>query len=1076
MTVLFADVTGSTALGESLDPEDVRALLGRYYAIAKDVIPAHGGTVEKFIGDAVMAVFGLPVAHGDDAERALAAALELRDRVRDDPKLGDTIPVRIGVNTGEVVATRDTSGGDFLITGDAVNVAARLQQAAEPWQIMAGERSVVAADRAFAFGPLVSLEAKGKRAGVRAAPLLDRAAGPRRITVPLIGRTNELAQLELAADRALRDRRPALISVIAPAGTGKTRLLEEFLDRLPESFPGAASAIAQCLPYGQRLTYWPLRAVLFRLIGVGEDAGPVEIRDAIHAWLEGAELADRDRVAALLAATVGAAESEVLDRAALFAAWRSAIEVAAARAPLVIVFEDLHWSSDSLLDLVEFVMQPRGDAPVLTIALTRPELLDRRPGWGGGRRNYTAIALEPMRDAEIASLVRHLLEASPSGVVEQVVARAEGNPFYAGELIRSIVERAGSLHDPAAVERALAALPDTVQATVLARLDSLPAEQRQVLQLGSVLGRSFRSGGIVALAPDLADHAGSAIDALVERDLVRPTGADAFTFRHILIREVAYQTLPRSERARLHSLSGRWLESVAQGRDEAFAELIAFHYREAATLPSADDSGRADDRRRATQWLRRAAEVAMAAAALVEARRHLTAAIELADAELLPDLWERLGDALQVGREAAEAYQTAHRLAREQGRGPDQQLRTLAGMLGVFMRFRGSVPHPPSVDEILSLRGEAATLRRSATDERAIARSLAADSFFPFWAGVEGTGGIETALASLDEAESNARRAVEMAERLGDVLLESAALDGLGSTLMLRGDLAGTRDRALRRTSLSDLDLVERMDAFAVAAWMSVYRGELHAAVEISDRGLSLAQPGQASAQVLHVTIWRTLALFLLGDWDQALRSGDRAFSLWNESGRVSAGFAMRGFVPAYQVARARRDSIAADRMRQAITEIARAFGPEGITGHWPALLGPDVDVDGLIDFHVRLPRLNSDALERVVGTAADLGRPPDPALLERPLSGREVMVGATLVAQVHRSNALVRRDLGGLEQAQREFEAMDALPFVARCRCERGLLNGDRDEFGAGLAVLERIGDLEQIERYEQRSRGGGP
>ncbi|HET8999596.1 MAG TPA: adenylate/guanylate cyclase domain-containing protein, partial [bacterium] len=349
VTILFADVTGSTELGESLDPEDVRALLGRYYAIAKEVVAAHGGTIEKFIGDAVMAVFGLPQAHGDDVLRALSAALELRDRVRAEPALGERVPVRFGVNTGEVVATRDTSGGDFLITGDAVNIAARLQQAADPWVILCSERAAHGAGAAFTFGPAAAIHAKGKRTPIRAAALVGRADVRTPERIPLVGREADLAQLELIARRTLIERRPFLVSLIAPAGTGKTRLLEEFLDRLPRLSPGATVAIAQCLPYGQRLTYWPLRAVLFRLAAIGEETELPAIRTAIHLWLTGLGTEHAEKTAELLAATVGAGESEITDRTALLGAWRAAIEAAARQSPLVLVFEDLHWSSDSLL-------------------------------------------------------------------------------------------------------------------------------------------------------------------------------------------------------------------------------------------------------------------------------------------------------------------------------------------------------------------------------------------------------------------------------------------------------------------------------------------------------------------------------------------------------------------------------------------------------------------------------------------------------------------------------------------------------------------------------------------------------
>src|SRR3989440_11102891 len=476
VTILFADVAGSTAMGDALDPEDVRTLLRRYYDLARETVTEHGGILEKFIGDAVVAVFGFPQTHEDDPQRALAAALALRDRVRNDAGLGDRLPIRLGINTGEVVAARESATGDFPLSGDAVNVAARLQQGTEPWSILCGERTAASVRGGFAFGPAATVEVRGKAQPIRALTVLGRASPlPVAARTPLIGRAADLQQLELVARRALDEMRPFLASVMAPAGVGKTRLLEEFLERLPGSEPRAMVAIAQCLPYGQRLTYWPLRGVLYRLIGVPDDARPQTVRHAIRVWLEGSGLEAMDREVELLAATVGAGETEVSDRSALLAAWRTFFEIAARRAPLVLVFEDLHLSSDSLLDLFEFVMQPRGDLPLLMIALTRPELLDRRPAWGGGRRNYVSISLEPLSDRDTAQLVDQLLEGCSAELVNRIVRRAEGNPFFAGELIRSVAERGGTDQ-----------LPDTVQATVLARLDQLATEERRIIQLGSV--------------------------------------------------------------------------------------------------------------------------------------------------------------------------------------------------------------------------------------------------------------------------------------------------------------------------------------------------------------------------------------------------------------------------------------------------------------------------------------------------------------------------------------------------------------------------------------------------------------
>jgi len=316
--------------------------------------------------------------------------------------------------------------------------------------------------------------------------------------LPLLG-----AFVRFAIEETVSERRPFLVNLVAPAGTGKTRLLEEFLDRLPRLAPAARTAIAQCLPYGQRLTYWPLRAVLFRLIDAPEDAAPEIVQMAAVRWLERAGVDSPRRIAEYLTATVGLGEAKVANRDALFTAWRTVVEVASRDAPFVLVFEDLHWSSDSLLDLVEFVMQPRGDLPVVIFALTRPELLERRPAWGGGRRNYLSIALPPLDDDSIRELVTPLLGPTSAEIVSRIVARAEGNPFYAGEIVRAIVERLPSPESNAAVEKVLATLPDTVHATVLARLDLLSAPERRALQLGSVFGRAFILAGLTALDPQM---------------------------------------------------------------------------------------------------------------------------------------------------------------------------------------------------------------------------------------------------------------------------------------------------------------------------------------------------------------------------------------------------------------------------------------------------------------------------------------------------------------------------------------------------------------------------------------------
>ncbi len=475
VTILFADVTGSTALGEELDPEDLRALMGRYYEHARRIVAEHGGTLEKFIGDAVMAIFGLPHAHSNDAERALASALALRDTVAGDPLLNQRLVLRLGANTGSVVASSDLSRGDFLVTGDAVNVAARLEQNAQPGEILVSERTVANTESSFLFGEARSVAAKGKSQLLRVFPLVEQRASRKLNRPPLVGRMRDLTQLSFLRDRALRERRPQLVSIIAPAGSGKTRLLEEFLSHLFEE-DGIQVATAQCLPYGQTLTYWPLRGLLEELL-----KGDITL-DAVVGVFTAAGYATEDahRLATQALAALGMESAEQVANETLHTAWRLLIESLARQAPRIIVFEDLHWASESLLDLVEHIMQPRTEAALLTIATGRPDLLDRRPAWGGGRRNFTHLTLEPLTEPETRALVGELAPSAPEAMRAKIAERCGGNPFFAIELTRGL-RRVATLDN----------LPDTVQAAVQERLDALPSHERVVLQAAAVAGSAI---------------------------------------------------------------------------------------------------------------------------------------------------------------------------------------------------------------------------------------------------------------------------------------------------------------------------------------------------------------------------------------------------------------------------------------------------------------------------------------------------------------------------------------------------------------------------------------------------------
>jgi class 3 adenylate cyclase len=1072
VTVLFADVTGSTSLGETLDPEALRGLLSRYFAVAREVVEGHGGVVEKFIGDAVMAVFGVPVAHGDDVARALSAAIVLRDRVQADPALGERLPIRLGVNSGEVVASRDPDAGEFLVTGDAVNVAARLQQNAEPWSIVVGERAVHAAGEGFAFRSIPDVAAKGKSAPVAASVLVGRSAPRPAGRTPLVGRDDDLAQLDLVAGRAFRERRPFLVSVIAAPGVGKSRLIEEFIERLRAREPSVGVAIAQCLPYGQRLTYWPLRALLLELLELPNDVPPETVRRRAIAWLSEAGDPNPERTAHLLASTIGAGEVDLVDRGVMFAAWRTAVELAAAQGPLLLVVEDLHWSSDSLLDLFEFILQPRGEVPLLMVALARPELLDRRPGWGGGRRNFVSLALEPLPDQDVAELVTDLLDGPAPDIVRSVVARADGNPFYAGEIVRSVVERVSDLRDAAAVEACLASLPDTVQATILARLDVLPPEPRRLLQLGSVFGRSFSLRGVAALEATLEADGQVLVDELDDRDLVRHASGDVYTFRHILIREVAYGTLTRAERIRLHTGAGAWLESVAGADADALSELIAYHYREAIALArligqDVDEGAR----ERAVRWLGRAAATATAGGAVQEAARHLRSAIELAGPDELPELYLRLGQSHFGGDVGIAAFTQAYELGRERGRSADFTLLALSLRLAAMTRWFASVARQPTEEEYGRLVAEGRELLAHATDERVRATFHISQSFYPFWLGNLGRRATTDQLAA---AEADARIGLEIATRLDDALLRSAALDGLGGVLSSTGRHSEALVIARSRVAFEDrLSLQERLDAYNVLCWQSSFIGELDETITFAERGIASVQPGQDPGFSLAVASWLSYGLALKGRWDEVPAAGERLRRLWLEADRPSAGYALSGFIAALDVARARREEDEIARLAETLADIVDQFGEDHPTRRLHAFVGPDLDALARIcarpEFYVE--RLHH--VEHALATCADRRHPLDADVIDRLIVLARSQETRPLLAQALRVDGGQRGDADALREALALAERMGATPLVGRLRVELGEMTGDAVLEAEGIEILERLGDVDQLERMRKRRDG---
>ena len=641
MTILFADLAGSTALGEQLDPEDVRDLQGNLFELVNGEVERFGGTTEKFVGDAVLAVFGIPRAHEDDPERAVRAGLAAQERfesfaggVRE--RFGHDVGLRIGINTGEVVAGREAAArGELMVSGDAVNVAARLQQASAPGQVLVGERTHAATSRSISYDGAPAVTAKGKSdpvaAWIAVEVLEEPGARPLVLHAPLVGRAEELAILIAVAGRVERERAPQLVTLYGPAGVGKSRLLTELMKRLPQ----ARVLAGRCLPYGEEIAYWPLAEAAKAQAGIFDtDATETALEKLRHGVAE-IVAEGTDRVSEALAWTIGlalpdaaAAGGEVTQR--LQNAWHLYLTALGRERLTILAIEDIHWASVPLLDLLEGLADVLTDASVLIVCTARTELLESRPNWGAAKQNATALTLAPLDGEKAAQLVSSLLgrDGVPQAVRERVLASAEGNPFFVEELLHMLIEQ-GALKrrgDGWSTTDALAELPlpDSIHGVIAARIDLLDADSRDALRRCSVIGRVFW--------PEAAGVSEQAIGALDRRDLVlrQPSssmaGMQEFAFKHALTREVAYASLPRNERRELHRRVAEWIQEVAPDRGVEAAELAAYHYLEALVYGEDDPIVSC----RAHQLLLTAGEAAYERGAVTVATIQLERALELA--------------------------------------------------------------------------------------------------------------------------------------------------------------------------------------------------------------------------------------------------------------------------------------------------------------------------------------------------------------------------------------------------------------------------------------------------------------
>jgi len=650
VTILFADLVGSTAFAGERDPERVRASLERFYDGMREEIERTGGTVEKFMGDAVMAVFGAPAALEDHAERALHAALAMQGRLSE--LFGGELAMRVGVNTGEVVAGAAREGGSF-VTGDAVNVADRLQKAAEAGEVLAGERTVAAALGAFEFGAPRTVEAKGKQDGVTGVPVLRalRTMRPRGVGgLPrvFVGRDSELELLRATYRRAAAQSEPHLVTIIGEPGVGKSRLVSELWHLLAAEEPAPIARTGRCLAYGDGITYWPLGEVVREHFGIREGVAPGDIARR----LEGREI-----LGLALGLDVMPDLHPLDARERLHTAAVAFVEELASGCPTVLLVEDIHWAEPDLLDLLDRIVSGVR-APVLVLATARPELFDHRSTWGSAKRNSTTLWIDPLPAPVATLMLEEMLPAVlPQDLRELLVARADGNPFFLEELVGELVDSGVLSQGPDGwtfdQRGADFSMPDTVHAVLAARIDRLPPVEKAALQAGAVVGRVFWRTPVL----HLLDGEEPDFDLLEERDLVTEMRESAltedreFAIKHALTREVAYGSIPKARRGRLHAALADWLERSGIGQDER-ASLLAYHYSEAAKPEDADLvwAGEPDElervRARAVHWLSRAGRLARGRHEIDEAVELYERAVELSiDEHERALLWRAVGEA-----------------------------------------------------------------------------------------------------------------------------------------------------------------------------------------------------------------------------------------------------------------------------------------------------------------------------------------------------------------------------------------------------------------------------------------------
>jgi class 3 adenylate cyclase/tetratricopeptide (TPR) repeat protein len=883
ISVLFCDLVGFTGRAERLDVEDVRAVLAPYYARLRGDLERFGGTVEKFIGDAVMALFGAPTAHEDDPERAVRAALVIREAIAElneaDPALD--LHVRIGVTTGQALVALDAQPreGEGMASGDVVNTAARLQTTAPVDGILVDETTYRATDRQITYQPVEPVQAKGKTAPIpvwlalspRASLGVDVDQAPR---TALVGRERELGVLQAALTRVREEQAPQLVTLLGMPGIGKSRLVFELL-KLVEAEPELTTwRQGRCLPYGEGVALGALGEMVKAEAGILDtdpaEQATVKLGQAVTDLV--ADPAETAWITGHLGSLVGLGGTVELGgdrRAEAFAAWRRFLEALAEQGPTVLVFEDLHWADDAMLDFLDHLVDWAADVPLLIICTARPELLARRPGWGGGKPNAATVSLTPLSADDTARLVAALLDQAllPAQTQAALLSRAGGNPLYAEEYVRMLADR-GFLPKAGGTWRLEGAdelpVPESVQGIIAARLDALAPEDKALLQDAAVLGKVGWVGALAALGGTESSALESRLHALERRELLRRerrsavAGERQYAFRHVLVRDVAYAQIPRATRAERHRRAAGWLQALAPDRAEDRAELLAHHWQAALQLAQAagqDTSALAEPARLA---LRDAGDRALDLNAFAAAARWYAAALELwpaHDAER-PRLLLRLGQARAYGQQtgADELTQASDGLLAAGDREAAAQAEALLGRL---LRSQGQGEHGMEHDR------RAAALLEEEGPSRAKAFVLANLAASLSMAG------------DLEEAIRVGRQALVMADDLGADDLRARARNYVGIALVLDGDRSGVAHLEHAVAIAEQANSPHSALAYNNLASTLVLLGELARGFELRVKAQEAAERFGLAHELRALRVERVLEHYWTGRWDAALHDAE---------------------------------------------------------------------------------------------------------------------------------------------------------------------------------------------------------